>query len=90
MSEQKITRALQGKVVSDQRDKTIGVRVETQRQHMKYKKIIKRHKDFHAHDENNTARIGDVVEIAECRPISKTKTWTLTRVISRLEVQLTG
>jgi small subunit ribosomal protein S17 len=70
-------RILQGVVVSDKGDKTITVRVERRMMHPIYKKFIRRSKKFAAHDENNTAKIGDVVRIRECAPISKTKKWEL-------------
>ena len=68
-------RVLQGVVVSDKTDKTITVRVERRIMHPLYKKFIKRSKRYHAHDEANQYKIGDVVQIEECRPVSKTKSW---------------
>jgi len=68
-------RVLQGKVVSDKADKTVVVRVERRVQHPLYKKIIRRSKKFAVHDESNRCKVGDVVRIRECRPISKRKTW---------------
>ena len=70
-------RILQGVVVSDKGNKTITVRVERRMMHPIYKKFIRRSKKFAAHDENNTSKIGDVVRIRECAPISKTKKWEL-------------
>lgn len=70
-------RILQGVVVSDKGNKTIIVRVERRMMHPIYKKFIRRSKKFAAHDENNASKIGDVVRIRECAPISKTKTWEL-------------
>jgi small subunit ribosomal protein S17 len=70
-------RILQGVVVSDKQDKTIVVRVERRLMHPIYKKFIRRSKKYAAHDENNACKIGDVVRIRECRPISKNKTWEL-------------
>jgi small subunit ribosomal protein S17 len=70
-------RTVQGVVVSDKGDKTIVVRVERRVMHPVYKKIIRRSKRLHAHDEGNTAKVGDVVRVRECRPISKLKTWEL-------------
>jgi small subunit ribosomal protein S17 len=70
-------RILQGVVVSDKQDKTIVVRVERRLMHPIYKKFIRRSKKYAAHDENNVGKIGDVVRIQECRPISKNKTWEL-------------
>ena len=68
-------RILQGLVVSDKADKTVTVLVERRVMHPVYKKIIKRSKKYHAHDETNACSVGDQVRIEECRPISKTKTW---------------
>ena len=70
-------RVLQGVVVSDKADKTVTVVVERRLMHPLYKKFIKRSKRYHAHDEANTAKTGDIVRIRECRPISKTKTWEI-------------
>lgn len=68
-------RVMQGRVVSDKGDKTVIVRVERQVMHPLYKKYIKRSKRYAAHDESNRFKIGDMVRIRECRPISKTKSW---------------
>jgi len=68
-------RVLQGKVVSDAPDKTIVVLVERRIMHPLYKKIIRKSKKYHAHDEDNAFKIGDIVRIRECRPISKKKSW---------------
>ena len=70
-------RVLQGVVVSDKADKTVIVVVERRLMHPLYKKFIKRSKRYHAHDEANTAKTGDIVRIRECRPISKTKSWEI-------------
>ena len=70
-------RILQGVVVSDKGQKTIIVKVERRMMHPVYKKFIRRSKKFAAHDENNISKIGDVVRIRECAPISKTKKWEL-------------
>lgn len=70
-------RVLKGKVVSDKMDKTITVLVERRYMHSLYKKFIKRTDKFAAHDENNQFKVGDVVSIQECKPISKRKTWTV-------------
>ncbi|MCB9979742.1 MAG: 30S ribosomal protein S17 [Rhodospirillales bacterium] len=70
-------RILEGKVISDKMDKTITVLVERRFMHPMYKKYVKRTDKYAAHDEHNTAKEGDVVQIQECRPISKRKTWTL-------------
>ena len=68
-------RELQGVVVGDKADKTVTVLVERRVMHPLYKKIIKRSKRYHAHDEDNRHKIGDTVRIVECRPISKSKSW---------------
>jgi small subunit ribosomal protein S17 len=68
-------RILQGVVVSDKNDKTIVVKVERRFTHPIMKKTVRRSKKFHAHDESNVAKTGDIVRIQECRPISKNKTW---------------
>ena len=70
-------RMLQGVVVSDKGDKTIVVKVERRFTHPVMKKTVRRSKKYHAHDEANTAKTGDIVRIEECRPVSKTKSWML-------------
>ncbi len=70
-------RVLQGRIVSDKMDKTVTVLVERRYMHPIYKKYVRRTDKYAAHDENNAFRIGDVVSIEECRPISKRKTWTV-------------
>ncbi|HWL21816.1 MAG TPA: 30S ribosomal protein S17 [Bradyrhizobium sp.] len=70
-------RILQGLVVSDASDKTIVVRVERRVMHPVYKKFITRSKKYAAHDEQNAHKVGDLVRIQECRPISKRKTWVV-------------
>ena len=75
------TRTVSGRVVSDKMDKTITVVIERQVKHPVYGKFIRRSAKVHAHDENNTAGMGDTVLVAESRPLSKTKTWTLAEVI---------
>jgi small subunit ribosomal protein S17 len=82
----KNTRTLVGKVVSDKRAKTITVLVERRTKHELYGKIVARTSKYHAHDENNECKSGDVVEISECRPISKTKAWVVTRLIQKAPV----
>lgn len=72
-----------GKVVSDKMDKTITVLVERRIRHAKYGKMIRRSTKLHAHDENNTCGIGDVVRIKETRPLSKTKTWVLVDIVDK-------
>ena len=68
-------RVLQGVVVSDKADKTITVLVERRVMHPLYKKIIRRTKKYRAHDEDNRCKSGDLVQIEECQPIAKSKTW---------------
>ncbi len=70
-------RQLQGVVVSDKQDKTVVVKVERRFTHPVMKKTVRRSKNYHAHDEANTAKIGDTVTIQESRPYSKLKTWEL-------------
>ena len=70
-------RILQGVVVSDKNDKTIVVRVERRFTHPMMKKTVRRTKKYHAHDEKNSAKTGDIVRIEECRPMSRSKTWAL-------------
>lgn len=72
-----------GEVVSDKMDKTIVVKVVRSLRHPIYGKVIRRHKKFKVHDEQNTAKIGDRVEIKECRPLSKEKHMTLVRILSQ-------
>jgi len=70
-----------GVVVSDAMDKTIVVKVEAVRSHQRYKKVIRRSVKFHAHDEQNQAKVGDLVRIVETRPLSKSKNWRLVEVV---------
>ena len=70
-------RILQGEVVSDKNDKTIVVLVERRFKHPLLQKVVRRSKKYHAHDESNESKVGDIVRIEECRPISKNKTWKL-------------
>ncbi len=80
--EQKI-RTLMGKVVSNKMDKSIVVLTERRVKHPLYGKFMSKSTKIHAHDENNDCGIGDVVTIKECRPVSKTKSWTLVEVVER-------
>ena len=79
-------RTLVGEVVSDKMDKSVTVLIKRQMKHPLYGKIIERSKKYHAHDESNQAKAGDVVEIQEGRPISKTKSWTVTRVVQAAQI----
>jgi len=76
-------RLIEGIVTSDKMDKTITVEIERTFKHAKYGKFVRKAKRYHAHDEKNEAKQGDRVEIMECRPYSKTKRWTLVRVVEK-------
>jgi small subunit ribosomal protein S17 len=76
-------RTLVGTVVSDKRSKTVTVLIERRSAHELYGKIVAHSRKYHAHSENNEFKMGDVVEITEGRPISKTKSWTVTRLIEK-------
>ena len=76
-------RTVTGTVVSDRMDKTITVLIERKVQHPVYGKIIRRSSKVHAHDENNDCRVGDLVTVVECRPLSKTKCWMLKSIDER-------
>ncbi len=80
----KVVRSLTGRVVSDKMDKTVTVLVERRVKHPVIGKIIRLSKKYHAHDENNECHEGDVVEIQEGRPVSKTKSWRVSRLIERV------
>lgn len=82
-TERPLLRTIRGVVASDKADKTIKVLVEYQTRHPKYGKYLKRRTVLHAHDETNDAKEGDTVEIAECRPMSRTKHHRLLRVVQR-------
>ncbi|OYV31087.1 MAG: 30S ribosomal protein S17 [Thiomonas sp. 20-64-5] len=87
MTEQKkVQRTLVGRVVSDKRQKTVTVLVERRIQHPIYGKFIARSKKYSAHDETGEYHLNDVVEIAESRPISKTKSWVVSRLITKGQV----
>ncbi len=79
----KRVRALTGQVVSDRMNKTITVMVERRVKHPLYKKYIRRKSTLHAHDENNECRMGDIVSVEQCRPLSKTKSWRLQSIVER-------
>ena len=74
-----------GKVLSNKMTKTIVVQVERRFPHPQYKKVITAYSKFYAHDEKNEAKVGDLVEITETRPLSKLKRWRLTKVVERAE-----
>ena len=75
-----------GTVISDKMQKTVVVEARTMVQHPRYKKFVRRRRRFKAHDENNTCRVGDKVEIIETRPLSKTKRWRVRKVLERAVV----
>lgn len=85
-AKQALKRTLVGKVVSDKMDKTVTVLIERHVKHPLYGKIIMRTKKYHAHNEGNAAKNGDTVEIQEGRPISKTKVWSVTRVVQAAQI----
>ena len=75
------TQERRGVVVSSAMDKTIVVKVDTVKAHPRYKKVVRRSTKFHAHDEQNAAKVGDLVRIVETRPLSKSKNWRLAEVL---------
>jgi small subunit ribosomal protein S17 len=79
----KVVRSLVGKVVSDARDKTVTVLVERRVKHELYGKIVAQSAKYHAHDEKNEFKLGDIVEIVESRPLSKTKNWVVSRLVEK-------
>ena len=81
----KNTRTLIGKVVSDKRAKTVTVLVERRVKHELYGKIVAKSSKYHAHDEKGEYHTGDVIEIQESKPISKTKNWVVTRLVEKAE-----
>jgi small subunit ribosomal protein S17 len=80
---EKVVRTLSGRVVSDKMDKTVTVLVERKVKHPLIGKVVRRSKKFHAHDENNECKEGDLVVIEESRPLSKTKTWAVSKVVEK-------
>jgi len=81
--ESKTIRTLTGLVVSDKMDKSAVIKVERKVRHPLYGKYIRRSTKLHIHDENNECRAGDTVSVKQCRPLSKTKSWTLVEIIDR-------
>jgi small subunit ribosomal protein S17 len=79
----KVVRTLSGRVVSDKMDKTVTVLVERKVKHPLIGKVIRRSNKFHAHDETNECKEGDLVVIEETRPLSKTKTWKVSKVVAK-------
>jgi small subunit ribosomal protein S17 len=82
----KNTRTLVGKIVSDKRAKTVTVLVERRTAHELYGKIVGHSRKYHAHDEKGEYKMGDVVEISETRPVSKTKAWAVTRLVEKAKL----
>jgi small subunit ribosomal protein S17 len=78
-----IKRTLIGRVVSDKMEKTVTVLVERKVKHPMYGKVMVRSRKYHAHNEGNTAKAGDLVEIVETRPVSRTKAWAVTSVLEK-------
>ena len=83
MSETTSKRTLVGRVVSDKMEKTVTVLIERRVKHPMYDKIIVRSSKYHAHNEDNQAKAGDLVEIQEGRPLSKTKAWVVTKLLEK-------
>lgn len=84
MSEKaKVERTVTGRVVSDKMDKSITVLIERRVKHPVYGKYVKRSSKVHAHDEKNECNTGDLVTVKECRPLSKSKNWTLVSIVER-------
>ena len=81
-----LKRTLIGKVVSDKREKTVTVLVERRVKHPIYDKIMIRSSKYHAHDETGEYKTGDIVEITESRPLSKTKNWVATRLVQKADL----
>ena len=79
----KVARQLTGRVVSDKMDRTVTVLVERRVTHKLYGKIVTRSKKYHAHDETNECKEGDLVTIEECRPISRTKNWRVAKLLEK-------
>jgi len=76
-------RTLTGRVVSDKMEKTVTVLVERRVKHPMYGKVMITSKKYHAHNENNEAKAGDLVQIEECRPIAKTKSWRVSKLVEK-------
>jgi small subunit ribosomal protein S17 len=83
VNESKVLRIQIGSVVSDKMDKSATVLIERKVKHPIYGKFVRKSTKLHIHDENNDCGIGDTVQISECRPMSKTKSWTLVKVVSK-------
>ena len=88
MEERNLRRSIQGVVISNKNDKTIAVLVETHKRHTKYGKRVKYRKKYYAHDENNVAKVGDLVTIMECRKLSATKRYRLVSIDKTAELSI--
>jgi small subunit ribosomal protein S17 len=82
----KVVRSLSGRVVSDKMDKTVTVLVERKVKHPLIGKVVRRSNKFHAHDETNECKEGDLVVIEESRPLSKTKTWRVSKIVEKARI----
>ncbi len=85
MSATNLKRTLTGTVVSDKMDKTVTVLVERKVKHPQLGKVLRVSKKYHAHDENNEFHPGDVVDIEECRPLAKTKSWRVAKLVEKAQ-----
>jgi len=83
LDETRVFRIQTGSVVSDKMDKSATVLIERKVKHPIYGKFMRKSTKFHIHDENNDCGVGDTVQISECRPMSKTKSWTLVKIVSK-------
>ena len=88
MTKENIQRQVTGRVTSDKMNKTITVMVERKVKHPLYGKYLSRRAKLHAHDENNECKIGDLVEVAESRPLTRSKSWRLVKIIERAQARL--
>ena len=86
MSEAANKRQLSGRVVSDKMNKTVTVLIERRTKHPLYGKVVKRSGKYHAHDETNECKEGDLVTIEECRPLSRTKSWRVVGVLEKAKI----
>lgn len=82
-NEEKVLRTQIGSVISDKMDKSATVLIERKVKHPLYGKFVKKSTKLHIHDENNECAMGDIVQITECRPISKTKSWALVKIVEK-------
>jgi len=83
VNEPKVQRIQTGSVISDKMDKSATILIERKVKHPIYGKFVRKSTKLHIHDENNDCGVGDTVQISECRPMSKTKSWTLVKVVTK-------